>query len=121
MERRGDETGLAQRIGATARRMENGPWPSSLNVNSRFSLSFSFFPLRRFLPPYVATSTSVSIRIRREVVADNVQYGDLGHPTFPLFLGIATVVCGVSFFVRLERGSRLYRVFQMMFQRELST
>lgn len=28
------------------------PWPSSLNVNSRFSLSFSFFPLRLFLPPY---------------------------------------------------------------------
>ena len=27
------------------------PWPSSLKVNSRFSLSFSFFPLLRFLPP----------------------------------------------------------------------
>ena len=27
------------------------PWPSSLNVSSRFSLSFSFFPRRLFLPP----------------------------------------------------------------------
>ena len=27
------------------------PCPSSLNVSSRFSLSFSFFPLLRFLPP----------------------------------------------------------------------
>ena len=27
------------------------PWPSSLKVSSRFSLSFSFFPRRRFLPP----------------------------------------------------------------------
>ena len=29
----------------------NIPWPSSLKVSSRFSLSFSFFPRRRFLPP----------------------------------------------------------------------
>lgn len=28
------------------------PWPSSLKVNSRFSLSFSFFPRRLFFPPY---------------------------------------------------------------------
>ena len=27
------------------------PCPSSLKVSSRFSLSFSFFPRRRFLPP----------------------------------------------------------------------
>jgi hypothetical protein len=30
---------------------EDVPWPSSLKVNSRFSLSFSFFPLLLFLPP----------------------------------------------------------------------
>lgn len=36
---------------------KNLPWPSSLNVNSRFSLSFSFFPRRLFLPPYVHPST----------------------------------------------------------------
>lgn len=29
------------------------PWPSSLKVSSRFSLSFSFFPRRRFLPPWL--------------------------------------------------------------------
>lgn len=29
----------------------HSPWPSSLNTNSRFSSSFSFFPLRLFLPP----------------------------------------------------------------------
>lgn len=29
----------------------DGPWPSSLKVSSRFSLSFSFFPRRLFLPP----------------------------------------------------------------------
>jgi hypothetical protein len=27
-------------------------WPSSLKTSSRFSLSFSFLPLRRFLPPW---------------------------------------------------------------------
>jgi len=34
----------------------NAPWPSSLNVSSRFSLSFSFFPLLRFLPPCMCVS-----------------------------------------------------------------
>lgn len=28
------------------------PWPSSLKINSRLRLSFSFFPLLRFLPPF---------------------------------------------------------------------
>lgn len=31
--------------------MENVPWPSSLKVSSRFSLSDSFLPLLLFLPP----------------------------------------------------------------------
>ena len=39
------------------------PCPSSLNVSSRFSLSFSFFPRRRFLPPCFRVSAS---RFRRQ-------------------------------------------------------
>lgn len=35
------------------------PWPSSLKVSSRFSLSFSFFPRLRFLPPYTNTHISM--------------------------------------------------------------
>jgi hypothetical protein len=38
----------------------NKPWPSSLKVNSRFSLSFSFFPRRLFFPPYIHEKHRVS-------------------------------------------------------------
>lgn len=44
----------------------NGPWPSSLKVNSRFSLSFSFFPLRRFLPPCAFPRANVSLSLPRD-------------------------------------------------------
>jgi hypothetical protein len=43
-------------MGADARGAEadvaNVPWPSSLKTSSRFSDSFSFLPLLRFLPPF---------------------------------------------------------------------
>lgn len=46
---------------------EDVPWPSSLKVNSRFSLSFSFFPLLRFLPPCrsIPCQHTRSVSIRR--------------------------------------------------------
>src|ERR1700733_3987428 len=68
------------------------PYPSSLNVNSRFSLSFSFLPLRRFLPPCIPNvSQSSNIRLQER---NEVSGGVVGLPsglfrrTFPLFLGI---------------------------------
>ena len=40
----------------------NTPCPSSLKVNSRFSLSFSFFPRRRFLPPCLSQTGSMFVQ-----------------------------------------------------------
>ena len=58
------------------------PWPSSLKVSSRFSLSFSFFPRRRFLPPCLA-------KCQRCSGEDEAACGvDGAALTFPLFLGI---------------------------------
>jgi hypothetical protein len=57
------------------------PWPSSLKTSSRFSLSFSFFPRRRFLPPCFVkscqprTAAAAAVKKRRWL-------------TFPLFLGM---------------------------------
>lgn len=48
------------------------PWPSSLKVSSRFSLSFSFFPRRRFLPPCVLWSAWDQRRLWRLRIAHRV-------------------------------------------------
>jgi hypothetical protein len=69
------------------------PWPSSLKVSSRFSLSFSFFPRRRFLPPWLLLSACDQRRLWRLRKAHRVLLGE-GALTFPLFLGILTVSPG---------------------------
>lgn len=77
------------------------PWPSSLKVSSRFSLSFSFFPRRLFLPPYLGKMDQfrlrppVNVEIRQVKVQVNCcrRWGSRVQMTwvartFPLFLGI---------------------------------
>lgn len=51
------------------------PWPSSLKTSSRLSASFSFFPLRRFLPPCGAVGASGGGR-GREGEGANGKEGD---------------------------------------------
>lgn len=41
-----------ERLESSGKGVVKIPCPSSLKVSSRFSLSFSFFPRRRFLPPW---------------------------------------------------------------------
>lgn len=57
---------------------QNSPWPSSLKINSLFAISSSFFPLLRFLPPYMSfrqirsmsqPRTSVRRRMSRDLGA----------------------------------------------------
>lgn len=71
-------------------------WPSSLKVSSRFSLSFSFFPLRRFLPPCTSRSVCASRQQCDEASYGGAEWRGSGlrafARTFPLFLGMVT--CG---------------------------
>jgi hypothetical protein len=81
-------------------------WPSSLKVSSRFSLSFSFFPRRRFLPPCALVSVVWlwgwgfvvvgrgywvlrGMRVWWRGYCARVLDG-VGSLTFPLFLGMLT-------------------------------
>ena len=45
------------------------PWPSSRNMSSRLSLSFSFLPLRRFLPPFPARKNTQADTLAQTIEA----------------------------------------------------
>lgn len=76
------------------------PCPSSLNTSSRFSDSFSFFPLRRFFPPFP------NEKWNEERFIPNNQQQNNSFRFKPLFFGIVNLIQSFFFPLLLPRSRR---------------